>query len=341
MRAIVVHEFGHYLTAANLENLPIPTPGPGDVVVKQKACGVSFATSLTIAGKYQRKPPRPFSPVTESSGIVHAVGEGVTRVKVGDRVMCNVDSGGLSGFNLMDQVCCHVMPGGMSFAEGTAMVLSYTTSYGALIRRAKLKAGEWLVVHGAAGAVGVAAVEIGKAIGAKVIAVAGGPAHCKTAKEHGADYVIDHREEDFREKVLEITDGYGADVIYDSIGGEVMASSLRTLAWEGRILTIGYASGTIPDIPANRLLLKNASVMGFNLGHFFGWSPGCHRHDFVEELDEMVAGVFDLYRKGYLKPTIGASYPLHEFKEAMTAVLDRKVDGKCVVEFEEIDYQPL
>ena len=341
MRAIVVHEFGHYLTAANLENLPVPSPGKGEVVVKQKASGVSFATSLTIAGKYQRKPPRPFSPITESSGIVHAIGDGVTRVKVGDRVMCNVDSGGLSGFNLMEEVCCHVMPEKMTFAEGTAMVISYTTSYGALVRRAKLQADEWLVVHGAAGAVGVAAVEIGKAIGAKVIAVAGGASHCKTAKEHGADYVIDHREEDFREKIMQITDGIGADVIYDSIGGDVMANSIRALAWEGRILTIGYASGTIPDIPANRLLLKNASVMGFNLGHFFGWSPNGNRHDHVKDLDEMVAGVFDLYRKGCLKPTIGARYPLHEFKEAMTAVLDRKVDGKCVVEFDEADYEAL
>ncbi len=338
MRAIVVHEFGDYQTAAHLEDLPIPNPGSGEVVVQQKACGVSFATSLTIAGKYQRKPPRPFVPITESSGIVHAVGPDVTRVKVGDRVMCNVDSGGLSGYNLMDQTCCHLMPDGMSFAEGTAMVLSYTTSYGALVRRAKLQAGEWLVVHGAAGAVGVAAVEIGKALGAKVIAVAGGPSHCDTAKSHGADYVIDHRDEDFRVRVQEITNGHGADVVYDSIGGDVMLQSIRALAWEGRVLTIGYASGTIPDIPANRLLLKNGSVMGFNLGHFFGWSPGGHRHDHIEELDKMVQGVVNLYAKGALKPTIGARYPLSQFKDAMKAVLDRKVDGKCVVEMTEEDY---
>jgi len=181
-------------------------------------------------------------------------------------------------------------------------------------------------------------VEIGKALGAKVIAVAGGPSHCETAKSHGADYVIDHRAEDFRTRIMEITGGVGANVIYDSIGGDVMLQSIRSLAWEGRVLTIGYASGAIPEIPANRLLLKNASVMGFNIGHYYGWSPGVDRSEHVGAVDEMVAGVLELYQKGALKPTIGAIYPLARFKEAMTAVLDRKVDGKCIVEITDADY---
>jgi len=338
MRAIVVREFGHYQEKAKLEKLAIPEPGAGEVVVRNKAAGISFGMSLTMAGKYQRKPPLPFTPGTEVAGIIHSVGPGVTRVVPGDRVMCNVDSGGNGGFNLTRDICCHKIPDNMDFSTAAMIVLSYTTSFGALDRRAKLQKGETLLVHGAAGAVGLAAVEIGKAMGAKVIAVAGGASHTATALRHGADHVIDHRETDFREKVMEITSGRGVDVVYDSIGGEVTHKSIRSMAWEGRLLTIGYACGEIPDIPANMLLLKNISAMGFNLGHFFGWSPGGKREDYVSIVDEMVGGVLRLYELGKINPEVGASFPLHEFHDAMDAVLQRKVDGKCVTLMSEEDY---
>jgi NADPH2:quinone reductase len=338
MRAIVVREFGRHREQAKLETLAIPEPGPGEVVIRNKIAGVSFGMALTIAGKYQRKPPLPFTPGTEASGIIHAVGPGVSRIAVGDRVMCNVDSGGNGAFNLAKDICCHKIPDAMSFEEAAMIVLSYTTSYGALERRAKLQAGETLLVHGAAGAVGTAAVEIGKAMGATVIAVAGGEAHCQAADRHGADYVIDHRRQKFRDEVLAITAGRGVDVVYDSIGGEVTHQSIRSLVWEGRLLTIGYAGGEIPQIPANLLLLKNVSAMGFNLGHFFGWSPGCSREQYVADVDNMVAGVIQLYEAGALNPEVGASFPLPQFNDALDAVLDRKVDGKCVVAIADEDY---
>ncbi len=338
MRAIVVEEFGHYREKAALKDLPVPVPGAGEVVVQNKIAGVSFAMSLVIAGKYQRKPPLPFTPGTEVAGVVHSVGEGVTRVSVGDRVMCNADEGGNGGYNRVDELCCHKISDDVSYQEAAMMVLSYTTSYGALVRRAGLEKGETLLVHGAAGAVGVAAVEIGKALGATVIAVAGGQKHCDMAKRHGADFVIDHRIDGFREKVLEITDGKGVNVVYDSIGGEVTHQSIRSMAWEGRLLTIGYACGEIPKIPANLLLLKNISAMGFNLGHYYGWSPGTERKDYADLVDKMVAGVLKLHSQGKIKPEVGAVFPLSQFHEAMDAVLERKVDGKCVVELSDADY---
>ena len=338
MRAIVVKEYGHYKNMAKLETLPIPKPGPGEVVVRNKAAGVSFATSLNIAGKYQRKPPLPYIPSTEVAGIVHAIGDNVSRVAVGDHVMCSVDNGGAAGFCQIQDICCHKIPEDMDFGAASSLITSYTTSYGALTRRANLQSGETLLVHGAAGAVGMAAVEIGKALGATVIAVAGGEKHCAAARRYGADHVIDHRQSDFREIVMDITGGRGVDLIYDSIGGDVTRQSLRTLAWEGRLLTIGYASGDIPTIAANTLLLKNASVLGFNLGHFFGWSPGGSRAQYIDALDNMVGGVLKLHAEGKIKPEVGARYPLSRFIEALDAVIDRKVDGKCVVEMSEEDY---
>lgn len=338
MRAIVVHKYGPHRDVTSLENFPIPEPGPGQVVVRNKAVGVSFGMSLAIAGKYQRKTPLPFVPATEAAGIIHSVGPGVTRVAPGDHVMCNVDQGGAGGFNLTEAICCHKIPKEMDFGAGAMIVLSYNTSYGALVRRANLKAGETLLIHGAAGAVGTAAIEIGKALGATVIAVAGGEKHCETAHKHGADHVIDHRQQEFRERVLEITNGRGVDVVYDSIGGDVTHQSIRSLTWEGRLLTIGYACGEIPKIPANLLLLKNISAMGFNLGHFFGWSPGGKRADYVEVVDEITAGVLKLYTEGKIKPEVGASFTLPELNEALDAVLERKVDGKCVITFGEDDY---
>lgn len=338
MRAIVIHEFGNYKDVAKLETLPVPKPGPGEVVVRNKAAGVSFAATLNIAGKYQRKAPLPYIPSTETAGIVQAVGANVTRVAVGDHVMCSVNHGGAAGFCCIEDVACLKIPKDMDFAVGSAIITSYNTSYGALVRRAKLQSGETLLVHGAAGAVGMAAVEIGKALGATVIAVAGGEKHCEAARRHGADYVIDHRQEDFRERAMKFTDGRGVDVVYDSIGGDVTIQSIRSLAWEGRLLTIGYACGTIPNIAANTLLLKNASAMGFNLGHFFGWSPGGNRREHIHALDEMAAGVLDLYAKGLVKPEIGARFPLHRFVDALDAVVNREVDGKCVVEMSEEDY---
>ncbi|WP_025897465.1 NADPH:quinone oxidoreductase family protein [Sneathiella glossodoripedis] len=334
MRAIVVREFGEPAKVAKLEELDITNPGPGEVVIKNYAAGISFAMSLNIQGKYQRKAPLPYIPGSESAGVVHAVGEGVSRVKVGDRVMCNVDSGALAEYNCVRDICCHKIPGEMSFEQAATLITSYTTSYGALTLRANIKPGEWVMVLGAAGGVGLAAVEIAKALGCMVIAVAGGKSHCDTAKAHGADHVIDHRQLDFREEVLRITGGRGVDVVYDSIGGDATIQSIRSLAWEGKLLTIGYASGTIPDIPANRLLLKNASVMGFNMGHYYGWAPGVDRAEHSHTVDAMISGVLELFSDGHLRPEIGAVYTIDQFQEALAAVINRKVDGKCILRHE-------
>lgn len=338
MRAIVVREFGPHHEFAKLEDLEIPTPGPGEVVTQNKMAGISFAMSLNIQGKYQRKAPLPYIPGSESTGIVHAIGKGVSRVQIGDRVMCNVDSGALAGYNLVRDICCHKIPDTLSFEHAATMITSYTTSFGALTLRAKLQKGEKLLVLGAAGGVGLAAVEIGKALGATVIAVAGGASHCRTAKEHGADHVIDHRTHDFREEALRLTAGDGVDVVYDSIGGDMTLQAIRSLAWEGRLLTIGYASGTIPDIPANRLLLKNASAMGFNMGHYYGWAPGVDRAEHSHTVDAMIAGVLDLHNKGKIRPEVGAVYSLENFHDALDAVLGRSIDGKCVLAFSNADY---
>ncbi len=336
MRAVVCHEFGPY-EDLEVEDIPAPEPPEDGVVIDVHAAGVSFATNLVVAGKYQRRPPRPFSPGTEIAGIVRQLADGVDRVAVGDRVFAGVDWGGQAGQCATHSVYVHKLPEGMSFAQGTLMGLSYPTAYGALVWRAQLQPGETALIHGATGAIGLAAVEIAKAKGARVIAVAGGEEKTAVAREHGADEVIDHQSENFRDRVLDMTDGAGADVIYDSIGGEVAKQSLRCITESGRLLTLGYASGEIPALPANMFLLKNISWVGFNYGTYLGWGPKQDRHKHAALIDEMQTDLTAMFAAGQIAPRIGARYPLDEFKEALDAVLARRVIGKCVIEIDDAD----
>ncbi len=336
MRAVICHDFGPY-ESLRAEAAPTPALPEDGVLVDVHAAGVSFATSLVVAGKYQRQPPRPFSPGTEIAGVVRQVAPGINRVMPGDRVYAGVDWGGHAGQCATRAINVQKMPEGIDFPEATTLALSYPTAYGALVWRANLKSGETLLVHGAAGAIGLAAVEIGKALGAHVIAVAGGAEKTEMALQHGAGDVIDHQQDDFRNAVLSITNGRGADVVFDSIGGEVTRQSIRCLATNGRLLTVGFASGDIPDLPANMFLLKNISLIGFNYGTYIGWAPKDERDRYSAQVDEMHRRLALMYETGELKPVISAYFGLDEFTEALDYVLARKVIGKCVIEPDDED----
>lgn len=348
MRAIVCREFTDY---HNLKVEAFPDPAldgthPGGnwaedgVLIDTHAAGLSFATSLVIAGKYQRKPPRPFTPGSEAAGVVTAVGSGVTHVKPGQRVVAALDWGGHAGRCRARRACVHAIPDTMSFEEATAFALSYPTSYGALTWRSKLQAGETLLVHGATGAVGIAAVEIGKALGATVIATASTEEKIAFAKQRGADHGIVLRHgEHFYENVRTITRGRGADVIFDPIGGDTLIESLRCTAMEGRLLTIGYAAGDIPKIPANLLLLKSCAVMGFNYGTYVGWGLIDERDHFAPRVSTMMSDLMRLYERGALQPRVSHRFSLDQFVEGLDNLLDRRVLGKSVVVMTDGDRQ--
>jgi NADPH:quinone reductase len=332
MRAIVCHEFTDYHNV-KVEEFPVPEAGDDWVRIDTHASGISFATSLVIAGKYQRKPPRPFVPGTEAAGVVTAVGSNVKNVSVGDRVCAALDWGGLAGQCRAHRTTVYSIPASMSFEEATAFAATYPTSYGALVWRADLQPGETLLVHGAAGAVGLAAVQIGKALGATVIACASNQERVDFAmKEGGADHgIVVNRSTSFFETVRALTNGAGADVIYDPIGGDVTLECLRCIARAGRLVTIGYAAGSIPQIPANILLLKNASVMGFNMGDYVGWGKTDERLTFADDVQQMHVALNRMYQEGTIKPCISHRWSLDEFVDGMDNLLDRNVLGKSVI----------
>ncbi|MGI9475626.1 MAG: NADPH:quinone oxidoreductase family protein [Hyphomicrobiaceae bacterium] len=332
MRAIVCHEFTDYHNL-KVEQMPVPEAGDDWVQIDTHAAGISFATSLVIAGRYQRKPPRPFAPGTEAAGVVTAIGANVRHVSVGDRVCAALDWGGLAGKCRGHHTTVYPIPPRMSFEEATAFTGSYPTSYGALVWRANLQPGETLLVHGAAGAVGLAAVQIGKALGAAVIACASTQERVDFAmKEGGADHgIVVNSSSSFYETVRTLTDGEGADVIYDPIGGDVTSECLRCIAQAGRLLTIGYAAGSIPQIPANILLLKNASVMGFNMGDYVGWGKTDKRVQFAGAMQEMHVVLNKLYEEDAVKPCVSHRWALDEFIAGMDNLLERNVLGKSVV----------
>jgi NADPH2:quinone reductase len=306
-----------------VEDVPSPTPGRGQVVVAVKACGVNFPDTLIIRGLYQFKPPMPFSPGSEVAGVVKQVGEGVETIKPGDRVIAFGAFGGFAEEMLVEIDGLVPMPATMDFATAASVVMTHGTALHALKDRAHLRPGETLLVLGAAGGVGLAAVQIGKAMGAKVIAAASSDEKLAICREHGADAVINYGTEDLKERVNQLTRRQGVDVIVDPVGGLSTEASLRTMNWNGRYLVIGFTAGEVPRVPLNLPLLKSCSIVGVFWGAFAVRDPRHNR----ENLDELL-GWFDA---GMLRPRISSRYPLEAAADALNEVLQRKVIGKAVL----------
>jgi NADPH:quinone reductase len=316
-----------------LEEIERPALKPGQVRIAVRAAGISFATTLVIAGKYQRRPPFPFAPGTEVSGIVIEADKACRRVETGDEVVAVLDWGGLAEEAVAQEVNVFPKPANVGFVESIQLAISYPTSAGALTWPTVLdvQKGQTLLVHAAAGGVGMAAVEIGKILGATVIATAGGARKLAFAREHGADHVIDYGAGDFRDKVLEITGGRGVDRVYDPVGGDVFAQSLRCMAVEGRICPIGFAGGTIPQIPANILLVKSIAVMGFNYGYYAGWSPHDARFEEADRTFALMERIRGWCEAGLCRPHVDRTFKLDEAADAMRALLERKVTGRVAI----------
>ena len=327
MRAVVCRAWGGP-EDLKVEDLPLPEPAAGQVLVDVAAAGVNFADTLMIAGKYQEKPPFPFSPGLEIAGRVRALGAGVSGLEIGQRVMALTDWGGYAEAALARAADVFALPEALGpelfdWAQAAGFPITYGTAHAALRWHGDVQAGEVLLVHGAAGGVGLAAVEIGKALGATVIATAGGADKLAVAETHGADHLIDYRSEDIRDRVKEITGGRGADVIFDPVGGDVFDASLRCIAWSGRLLVIGFAAGRVPQIPANILLVKNIAVMGVYWGSYRRHAPQRLAAEFAE--------LFGWVEAGLLKPHVSHRLDLGQAGEAMALLLDRRSTGKVVL----------
>ena len=322
MRAIECAEFGEPEGLRVVER-EVPEVSGTQVLVRVHASGLNFADLLMVQGLYQTKPPTPFTPGQEFSGVIEAVGEDVTQRSVGQRVMGIAPWGTWAEYMTIDEGLVLPMPDNMSFVHGAAFPIIYGTSHVALERRGRLREGEWLLVHGAAGGVGLTAVELGKKMGAKVIATASTQAKLDLAASRGADVLINYTEEEFRTAVKKATGGDGADVIYDPVGGDVFDQSLRCIAWEGRLLTIGYASGRIPEAPANRLLIKNSSVVGVFWGAYLMRNP--------KVIHDSFAKLIGWYAAGELSPHIGGTVEMEDVAEGLDILRSRRAMGKIVL----------
>jgi NADPH:quinone reductase len=322
MRAVVCKELSGP-GGLVVEDVPVPEPGPGEVRIRVRAAGINFADTLIIRGRYQEKPAPPFVPGMEIAGRIDACGPGVSGVAPGDRVMATLAYGGFAEAAVCPMDAVVRLPETMDDVIAAGFAIAYGTAYGALCWAGRLQAGETLVVHGAAGGVGLATVECGRVLGARVIATARGADHLAVASAHGAAAVIDTASEDLRARIKELTEGRGADVIFDPIGGEVFQASLRSVAWGGRILVIGFASGQIPEIPANILLVKNASAVGFYWGSYRQRDPARVRAAFEELLR--------WHGEGRITPLVSEMRPLEEAPQALERLLSRKSSGKIVL----------
>ncbi|HYG54780.1 MAG TPA: NADPH:quinone oxidoreductase family protein [Burkholderiales bacterium] len=322
MKAVLCKAFGPPESLV-VENLPSPRPGPGEVVVSVKAASVNFPDVLIIQNKYQFKPPLPFSPGSELAGVVKESGDGV-RWRPGDKVMAFTTYGAFAEEVKTEASRLLPLPEGMDFVTGAAFLLTYATSDHALSDRAALRAGETLLVLGAAGGVGLAAIEIGRALGARVIACASSADKLAVCKEHGAQEVIDYSSEDLRGRIQAITEKRGVDVVYDPVGGAYTEPAFRSLAWRGRLLVVGFAAGEIPRLPLNLALLKGASVVGVFWGDFARREP--------EQFAASVARLSAWYREGKLRPHVSATFPLAQAPEALKLMAARQVKGKVVLQ---------
>ena len=338
MRALVCEAYGP-VENLKIADLPVPEPGPGEVLVRVGAAGVSFAALLGVQGKHQNKPPLPYVPGNELAGHVMKLGPGVTNIAVGQRIATAVSQGAYAEYAVALAANVIAIPQTMPYAQATNFPTLYPTAYGALKWKADLQPGEVLLVHGAGGGSGLTAVEVGKALGAVVIASAGGGDKLLAARDAGADHLIDYRREDLRARVLELTAGRGADVIFDPVGGEAFDVSLRCVAPEGRLIPMGFASGTIPQIPANILLVKNVTVIGFYYGYYNGWGGKAaptpkeaaalaRRRAMVAEAQKQLMRWFT---QDKLKATIAGTFDLADWVQAFSLIEERTVVGKAVL----------
>jgi NADPH2:quinone reductase len=323
MRAIVCRELSGLDGLVFEPDWPVPEPGPGEVRIRVRAAGLNFADTLVIKGQYQDRPALPFVPGMEVAGQIERCGEGVAGFAPGDRVLATPDHGGFAEEVVTRAVNVVRLPDSIDDPTAAGFAIAYGTAYGALVWAGRLQAGEPLVVHGAAGGVGLATVECGKALGARVIATARGAAHLEVARARGADEAIDTGSEDVRLRIRELTGGRGADVVFDPVGGELFTASLRSIAWGGRILVIGFASGEIPQIPANLLLVKHAAAVGFYWGSY-------RRHD-PARVHAAFEHLLEWHAAGKIRPHVSEIRPLAEARAALELLLARKSTGKVVL----------
>ena len=326
MRAIVVEQFGSP-ESLRLGDAPAPAAGPGEVLVEIHAAPVNYVDMLVVAGTYQFRPSLPFIPGKSPTGVVAAVGAGVSSLAVGDRVLATAEDGGYAEMVAVDAEQCHPLPVGLDFADAAAMSVVYDTSWVALRSRARLARGETVLVLGAAGGVGHASVQLARAMGARVIAGISRPERAAAALAAGADAVVDLARADLRDslraQVYALTDGHGADIIIDPLGADIFEAALRALAWCGRLVVIGFAAGGIPTMRTNYLLLRNIEVSGLQITDYRKRRPG--------ELKTAYAEIFGYLALGLIKPAPVHSFPLERAGEALAALRDRRIDGRAVL----------
>jgi len=326
MRAVIVREHGP-AASHRLETVPDPVPGRGEVLIEARAIGVNYPDLMVVQGSYQLLPPRPFSPGKEVAGIVGAIGQGVARMRAGDHVMALPEYGTYAEKVVVPEAICFRMPRAMPFDEGAVLALAYQSAHFALLERGAYQKGESVLVTGASGGVGLACVQLAKALGATVLAGVTSADKGNLARSHGADHVVDlaapELRESLRAQVHAAVGKHGVDIVLDSVGGEVFDAALRALAWRGRMVVIGFASGRIPEVKAGYLMVKNISVAGLQ------WTDYRARHP--ERVRRVQEELYALYEEGKLKPVITARYPLERFAEALARFAARQVQGKIVL----------
>ena len=328
IRAVRCHAISEDIGSVRLDELDLPDPGAGEVQVRLKACAVNFPDLLMIQGRYQHKPELPFAPGGEAAGDVAAVGAGVDHIKEGDGVCFGTRVGGFAEAVNVPAAAVKPIPGAMSYEKAASYGTAYMTAYVALKVRGDLRAGEWLLVHGASGGVGMAAVDLGKHYGAKVIGTGGSDDKLAVVASRGADAVVNYTQPDgslggFRDQVKALTDGNGVDVIYDPVGGSVFDESMRCINWRGRLLTIGFTSGRWPQAPVNLILIKSIAVIGVRAGEIGRRDPELGRRN--------QQALWELAQSGAIDPHVCAGFPLHQAVDAMRMLQRRLVVGKCVV----------
>ena len=322
MRAVRCNAFGPPESLV-VEDIASPQPAAGEALIDVKAAGVNFPDALIIQNKYQAKPPLPFTPGGELAGIVRAVGPGVTQVQVGQAVIAFTAWGAFAEQALVPQESLIAMPEGMPFDVAGSFLMTYGTCYHALHDRAQVKPGETVLVLGAGGGIGIAAIELAKAMGARVIAAASSDSKLAVCREHGADETINYQTQDLREQLKALTNGRGVDVVCDPVGGAFSEAALRSMAWRGRFLVIGFANGEIPKIPLNLVLLKGCSIVGVFWGDFVRREP---QHSAAD-----LSALVELYRSGAIRPLVSGRFTLEQTGDALLALMQRKASGKLVI----------